>query len=114
MAEPQHLLLKCISGSQAYNLALPSSDIDIKGVFVLPQSELYGMTYTSQVANASNDEVFYEVGRFIDLLCKNNPNILELLSTPRDCILYRHPLMDLIKPEAFLHFSTDRTMTPRI
>jgi uncharacterized protein len=102
MAEPQHLLLKCISGSQAYNLALPTSDIDIKGIFVLPQSEFYGMTYTPQVANASNDEVFYEVGRFIDLLCKNNPNILELLSTPRDCILYRHPLMDLIKPEAFL------------
>jgi uncharacterized protein len=102
MAEPQHLLLKCISGSRAYNLALPSSDTDIKGIFVLPRQELFGLTYTPQVANASNDEAFFELGRFIDLLCKNNPNILELLSTPPQSIRYRHPLMELIKPEDFL------------
>lgn len=100
--EPQHLLLKCVSGSRAYNLALPTSDTDLKGVFVLPQKELYGLSYTPQVANESNDEVFFEVGRFVDLLSKNNPNILELLSTSPDHILYRHPLMDLIKPEKFL------------
>jgi len=102
MEEPQHLLLKCVSGSRAYNLALSSSDTDIKGIFALPQKELYGLTYTEQVANASNDEVFFEVGRFIGLLCKNNPNILELLSTPESCVLFRHPLMQLIKPEDFL------------
>jgi hypothetical protein len=102
MREPQHLLLKCVSGSRAYNLALPSSDTDIKGIFALPQKELYGLTYTEQVANASNDEVFFEAGRFINLLCKNNPNILELLSTPENCVLYRHPLMQLIRPEDFL------------
>ncbi len=99
---PQHLLLKCISGSRAYNLALPSSDTDIKGIFVLPRHELYGLTYTPQVANETNDEVYFELGRFIDLLVKNNPNILELLSTPEDCILLRHPLMDLIRPQDFL------------
>ncbi|HEV2480059.1 MAG TPA: nucleotidyltransferase domain-containing protein [Puia sp.] len=102
MREPQHLLLKCVSGSRAYNLALPTSDTDLKGVFLLPQKELYGLSYTPQVSNESNDEVFYEAGRFIDLLSKNNPNILELLSTPPDHVLYRHPLMDLIKPEDFL------------
>jgi len=100
--EPQHLLLKCVSGSRAYNLALPTSDTDLKGIFVLPQKELYGLSSTPQVSNESNDEVFFEVGRFIDLLSKNNPNILELLSTPPEHILYRHPLMDLIKPEDFL------------
>lgn len=102
LKEPQHLLLKCVSGSRAYNLALPTSDTDLKGIFVLPQKELYGLSSTPQVSNESNDEVFFEVGRFIDLLCKNNPNILELLSTPAEHVLYRHPLMDLIKPEDFL------------
>jgi len=100
--QPQHLLLKCVSGSRAYNLSLPSSDTDIKGVFVLPRAELYGLTYTPQVSNDSQDEVFFEIGRFIDLLCRNNPNILELLNTPPDCALYRHPLMSLIQPEDFL------------
>jgi hypothetical protein len=100
--EPQHLLLKSISGSRAYNLAVPSSDTDIKGIFVLPQRELYGLNYTGQVANETNDETYFEIGKFIDLLCKNNPNILELLSAPERCLLYRHRLMDLIRPEDFL------------
>jgi hypothetical protein len=102
MQEPRYLLLKCVSGSRAYNLAVPGSDTDLKGIFVLPKNEFYGLTYTEQVANASNDEVFFEVGRFIDLLCKNNPNILELLSSPDNCVLFRHPLMRLIRPEDFL------------
>jgi len=98
----KHLLLKCISGSQAYGLALPHSDTDIKGVFVLPKNEFYGLQYTDQVNNETNDEMFYEVRKFFDLLLKNNPNLLELLNTPDDCVLYKHPLMLNIKSEIFL------------
>jgi predicted nucleotidyltransferase len=36
MQEPEHLLLKCISGSRANNLALQTSDTDLKGIFVPP------------------------------------------------------------------------------
>jgi uncharacterized protein len=97
-----HLLLKCISGSQAYGLALPHSDTDIKGVFVLPKNEFYGLQYTDQVNNETNDEMFYEVRKFFELLLKNNPNLLELLNTPDDCVLYKHPLMLSIKSELFL------------
>jgi uncharacterized protein len=97
-----HLLLKCISGSQAYGLALPHSDTDIKGVFVLPKEEFYGLQYTDQVNNETNDEMFYEVWKFFDLLLKNNPNLLELLNTPDDCVLYKHPLMLNIKSEMFV------------
>ncbi|MBT1689922.1 DNA polymerase beta superfamily protein [Dawidia soli] len=97
-----HLLLKCISGSQAYGLALPHSDTDIKGIFILPRRAYYGMTYTDQVNNETNDIAYYEIGKIVDLLVKNNPNILELLSTPDDCVLYRHPAMARLRPEMFL------------
>lgn len=100
--EPQHLLLKSISGSRAYNLNVATSDTDIKGIFVLPRKELYGLNYTEQVSNETTDEVYIEIGRFIELLRKNNPNILELLSTPENGVLFRHSLMNLIKPEDFL------------
>ena len=100
--QKQFVLLDCISGSAAYNLNIPGSDIDKKGIFILPQKELYGFDFTEQVANESNDEVYFEIKRFLELLTKNNPNNLELLSTPSEFILYRHPLMDLIKPEDFL------------
>jgi hypothetical protein len=98
----QHLLLKCISGSQAYGLALPHSDTDIKGVFILPKDKFYGLHYTDQINDETNDEVYYELKRFFELLIRNNPNLLELISTPEDCIRYKHPLMDNIKPELFL------------
>ncbi|MEC5144677.1 nucleotidyltransferase domain-containing protein [Chitinophaga sp. 212800010-3] len=98
----EYILLECISGSRAYNLQLPTSDTDIKGIFILPRTELYGMHYTPQVENESHDEVYFEIKRFLELLEKNNPNILELLSTPVENQLYRHPLMELIRPQDFL------------
>lgn len=96
------ILLECISGSKAYGLDTPTSDTDIKGVYLLPKKEFYGLSYTPQVNNSSNDEVYYELGRFIELLSVNNPNILELLNTPASAVLYKHPLMELIQPELFL------------
>ena len=99
---PQYMLLNCISGSNSYGLALPTSDVDYKGVFYLPKQQFYSLDYTEQVSNETNDIVYYELRRFIDLLYKNNPNILELLNTPADCVLYRHPIMDAVKPEIFL------------
>lgn len=96
------IILECISGSRAYNLNVPTSDTDIKGVFFMPKDRFYGLHYIPQVANESNDIVFYEIGRFIELLAKNNPNILELLATPEDKIIHKHPLFDRIKSEHFL------------
>ncbi len=96
------LLLECLSGSRAYGLHTPQSDTDLKGVFILPKRQFYGLEYTEQANNETNDEVYYELKRFVDLLVKNNPNILELLNTPADCVRHRHPVMDLLKPELFL------------
>ena len=96
------ILLDCISGSTAYNLNIAGSDVDKKGIFIMRQEHLYGFERQDQISNATNDEVYFEIGRFLELLIKNNPNILELLSTPQEHVLFRHPLMDLIKPEDFL------------
>lgn len=96
------IILECISGSKAYGLDTPASDTDIKGVFILPKEEYYGLNYTEQVNNETNDIVFYELGRYMKLLTLNNPNILELLNTPKDSILYKHPYLDEIKSELIL------------
>lgn len=96
------LLFECISGSKAYGLATPSSDTDVKGVFVLSKHQFYGLEHIEQVSNQTNDEVYYELGRFVQLLIKNNPNILEMLATPDDCVLYRHPIMVKLNVNLFL------------
>lgn len=96
------LLFETVTGSHAYGLSLPTSDIDLKGVFVLPQEQFYGLEYVAQVNDEKNDEVYYELRRFIELLYKNNPNLLELLHSPADCIRYKDPLFDLVQPSLFL------------
>jgi len=102
LQQKEFILLDCVSGSHAYNLNLPDSDTDKKGIFILPRKELYGFEFQEQVSNETNDEVYFEIKRFLELLTKNNPNILELLNTPAKFVLHRHQLMDLIKPTDFL------------
>jgi len=102
LRENNLILLECVSGSKAYDLDIPTSDTDIKGVFYLPKELYYGFNYIPQIANASNDIVFYEIGRFLELLSKNNPNILELLETPSDKIIYKHSIIDRINTKDFI------------
>ncbi|HEY1201012.1 MAG TPA: nucleotidyltransferase domain-containing protein [Niastella sp.] len=96
------LLFECISGSKAYGLNTPTSDTDIKGVYYLPKAQFYGLEYIPQISTETSDEVYYELGRFVELLTKNNPNILELLASPEDCVLYRHPIMNRLHINMFL------------
>jgi uncharacterized protein len=96
------ILLEVISGSKSFGLDTPSSDTDIKGVYYLPKEKFFGLDYIPQISNETNDEVYYEIGRFVELLLKNNPNILEILASPADCILYQHPLMKRLKIDDFL------------
>ncbi|MGU3373798.1 nucleotidyltransferase domain-containing protein [Chryseobacterium sp. M5A1_1a] len=96
------ILFEAISGSRAFGLATENSDTDIRGVYYLPKEDFFGLNYIPQISNETNDITYYEIGRFVELLQKNNPNILEVLASPEDCILQKNPVMDLLKTEDFL------------
>jgi hypothetical protein len=96
------ILFEAIAGSRSFGLDTPASDTDIKGVFYLPKDMFFGLEYIPQINNETNDIVYYEIGRFIELLIKNNPNILELLASPDDCVLHRHPVMNQLHISDFL------------
>ena len=96
------LLFECISGSRAYGTDLPTSDTDLKGVFILPQRDFYGLDYVPQVSSAKSDETYFELRRFAELLYKNNPSVLEMLNVPADCLLYCHPLFEPFLSTRFL------------
>ena len=85
-----------IVGSQAYGTALPTSDIDKKGIYIQPLESILGLGYIEQISNESNDENYYEIRRFLELAATNNPNILEVFHLPSDCVLYKHPVFDLV------------------
>jgi uncharacterized protein len=103
------LVFEVITGSKSYGLDTATSDTDIKGVFVLPKSMFYGLEYTAQVNNETNDIVYYELKRFMELLSKSNPNILEMLCSPESCVLQKHPIMNMLKPEMFVSKLCEQT-----
>ena len=99
---PSCLLFECVTGSRAYGTETPESDTDLRGVFVMPRDSFFGLGRVDQVSDATNDETYYEVGRFVELLGKNNPNILEILFSESDCTRFSHPLFRHFDPEVVL------------
>ena len=85
-----------VRGSHAYGTNIETSDIDYSGIYVQSTVDILGFNYREQVNDDKNDIVLYEIRRFLELVRTNNPNILELLNTPEDCILYKDPIFDLI------------------
>lgn len=93
------LLYRYIRGSQAYGTATPESDYDEGGVFMAPAEQLIGLgfDYQEQIADDKNDKVWTELNKYMRLLLKSNPTVLESLFVPDRCILYEHPIMTEIK-----------------
>ena len=54
-------------------------------------------SYVEQVSDEKNDTVFYELGRWLELLLKANPTVLESLFAPEDCIIKTCPIIDEIR-----------------
>jgi len=89
-------LLLVIRGSHAYGTNIETSDTDYAGVFIQGIDDILGNQYKEQINDDTNDIVIYEIRRFLELLGSNNPTVLELLNTPEDCIIYKHPIFDLV------------------
>lgn len=105
-----------IRGSHAYGLNTENSDEDHGGVFICPKEMLYGFRskYIEQVSDAKGDTVFYEFGRWIELLLKANPTALEGLFIPERCIIGKvHPMVQEIinHRDMFLSKECFKTLT---
>lgn len=103
------LIFEAITGSKAYGLDTPTSDTDLRGVYVLPKEVYYSLDFPEQVSNETNDIVYYELRRFMELLAKNNPNTMEMIGVPEHCVLYRHKVMEYLRPELFLSKLCEKT-----
>jgi hypothetical protein len=90
------ILYETISGSRAYGTNTQNSDTDFRGVFILPIENILGFNYIDQVSDSTNDSVYYELGRFLQLLQSQNPNIIELFNMPPESVLFKHPMFDEI------------------
>ena len=84
-----YIIFKGISGSHSYGTATSESDVDIRGIFRLPIEHMLSLfNPINQVSDKKSDIQFYELKRYFELAMNANPNIIELLWTPEDCVQY--------------------------
>src|SRR5262245_22132895 len=82
------VIFECVAGSRAYGTTTQSSDEDRRGIFVVPSSAYLDLARPAdQLGDARGNVVYYSLRRIVELLSQANPNILELLYMPADCIL---------------------------
>lgn len=78
-----HVILRCVVGSRAYGLARGDSDTDRRGVYLAPAKLHWSLAGApEQLEDKAAEECFWELGKFLKLALKANPNILECLFTP--------------------------------
>lgn len=77
--------LLAVGGSLAYGLAKPTSDVDIRGVYVAEPEIFLGLDAPPirPISMSEPDFVLYELGVFFRLALASNPNIVELLYLDR-------------------------------
>ena len=94
------LAYEFVRGSTLYNTNIEGiSDVDYGGVYIAPTETLLGLpeNYEPQVSDEKHDTTYYELGRWVELLMKANPNALESLFAPRDKVVGDiHPAIQLI------------------
>lgn len=101
-----NIIFKGIVGSRAYGLNDENSDIDIKGVYQQTNDEILGFRYKERI-DVSADEVYYEVRKFIELIGKSNPTILEMLWLPDSMILQTSEIFEFIKNSRYSFLSKE-------
>ncbi len=91
METPGTLIYETVHGSQAYGLATPASDVDLKGVLVGPAGWYHGYVGGPEQIELTGDHVRYEIRKYFRLAAAANPTVLELLWTPSECHVHMSP-----------------------
>lgn len=104
------VLLKTLVGSYSQNLQTEKSDKDYIGVFFIKNDDYNSLEYrldpfdTVISTSKDNDITYIEIGKFIELLYKNNPNALEILASSKidGNWLIKHDLINNINIDKIL------------
>ena len=88
-AQPYPLLFATISGAHLYGFPSPDSDVDLRGVHILPTRKVVGLDVRDETVEDSSiieglemDIVSHDVRKFFKLLLKKNGYVLEQLYSP--------------------------------
>lgn len=103
-------LCKTLGGSTAYGLNTPESDVDYRGVFINtdPASILGLSRFDTVQKQETEDEAYFEVRKFFELLKKGNTGALELLFTPKNNFIELDPVFEEVLVNKTRFIDTER------
>lgn len=108
----KYQIFSCKAGSHSYGTQTEHSDIDIRGIFIAPPEYILGCLKTvEQVEIPGEDTVIYELAKFVKLAAECNPNIIELLFTEDDNILFINPAFKTLRDNRHLFLSRKAKFT---
>lgn len=84
----RNLIYHVLSGSRAYGLSYPDSDVDTRGVCIPPKEYLLGLTHFQQHEDETQNHTIFALAKFVRLALDANPNIIEMLYTDARHILF--------------------------
>lgn len=102
----QRVIFRGVWGSHAYGTSTPESDRDTIGVFIV-ESRRYlelGIPET-QISDPGNDNRFYSLRNYCELAANANPNILDTLFLPEDCVIITSPYWRMLLEKRNLFIS---------
>lgn len=131
----RHTILLVLSGSHAYGMARPESDVDLCGIAIPPAEYLHGFLrsfeqYKGQLPRGFDvggatlqdriqilvgrevpesetiDSTVYDLRKYMNLSTQANPNLLEMLWADESAQLLRTPLADMLLENRELFLST--------
>lgn len=118
-----------ITGSVAYGVSSDTSDMDVVG-FCIPAKEIIFPHLTGEIpgfgtpeqrwneyqqhhirdeeviaGGRSHDIYIYNIVKYFDLLMDNNPNIVDSIFTPDNCVLHSNKIAKMVRDarKSFLH-----------
>lgn len=83
-----NIVLLVVAGSHAYGLNTEESDLDIRGISMGTPDSILGMESFDIFEDKNTDTVIYSMKRFMELAMKGAPNVLEILFSNPENILY--------------------------
>ena len=116
--------LLVVSGSHAYGCSKPESDNDVYGFCVPPEDDVFSLLRGQiegfgrqnqrfeqwhQVGVFDGEQEYdftvYSIVKYFQLMMENNPNMLDSLFVPSDCVLYEDEIGKFVRENRrlFLH-----------
>jgi predicted nucleotidyltransferase len=108
------LIFMTLAGSHMYGTSTPTSDIDKRGVCVPPRNVVMGFARNfDQQEFPGEDTTVFALTKFMKLAADCNPNIIELIFAPKECIQHIHPTWErlLTRKQDFLSGEAFHTFT---